>query len=86
MDGRNVHVGWFTEQDADKLILLSFTVGRWDLLVIPPETEPAAAARLMAAAAIPGSVLKAGVLLANEAVIGRGMRDSRNQEGRGTAR
>jgi hypothetical protein len=78
--GRSVHVGWFTEQDANKLILLSFTVGRWDLLVIPPETEPAAAARLMAAAAIPGSVLKAGVLMANEAAIGRGMRDSRDWE------
>ncbi|WP_030774910.1 MULTISPECIES: DUF5994 family protein, partial [unclassified Streptomyces] len=64
VDGRTLHVGWFTEQDPDKLILLSYTVGRWDLLVIPPETEPAAAARLMAAAAIPGSVLSAGVLMA----------------------
>lgn len=80
MDGRSVNVGWFTEQDADKLILFSFTVGRWDLLVIPPETEPAAAARLMAAAAILGSVLKAGVLMANEAAIERGMRDSRDWE------
>lgn len=59
VDGRTLHVAWFTEQDPDKLILLSYTVGRWDLLVIPPETEPAAAARLMAAAAIPGSVLTA---------------------------
>ncbi len=77
---RTVHVGWFTEQDPDKLILLSYTVGRWDLLVIPPECEPAAAARLMAAAAIPGSVLTAGVLMANEAVIGRGIRDARRRE------
>ncbi|MEU9000705.1 DUF5994 family protein [Streptomyces sp. NPDC048551] len=78
--GHTLHVGWFTEQDPDKLILLSPAMGRWDLLVVPPETEPAAAARLMAAAAIPGSVLKAGALLANEAVIGRGMRDTRRPE------
>ncbi|WP_406511297.1 DUF5994 family protein [Streptomyces sp. NBC_00161] len=78
--GRVLHVGWFTEQDPDKLILLSYTVGRWDLLVIPPETEPAAAARLMAAAAIPGSVLTAGVLIANETVIGRGIGDARRRE------
>ena len=66
-----MHVGWFTEQDPDKLILLSYTVGRWDLLVVPPQTEPAAAARLMAAAAVPGSVLTARALIAAEAVIGR---------------
>ncbi|MFK0046921.1 DUF5994 family protein [Streptomyces sp. NPDC090741] len=80
VDGHKVHVGWFTEQDPDKLILLSYGIGRWDLLVIPPETEPAAAARLMAAAAIPGSVLTAGVLMANETVIGRGIRDARRRE------
>ncbi|WP_327284501.1 DUF5994 family protein [Streptomyces sp. NBC_01205] len=80
VDGRVLHVGWFTEQDPDKLILLSYTVGRWDLLVIPPETEPAAAARLMATAAIPGSVLAAGVLMANESAIGRGIRDASRPE------
>ncbi|MFJ6501320.1 DUF5994 family protein [Streptomyces virginiae] len=80
VDGRTLHVGWFTEQDPDKLILLSYTVGRWDLLVIPPETEPAAASRLMAAAAIPGSVLAAGALMANETVIGRGIRDTGRRE------
>ncbi|WP_327362106.1 DUF5994 family protein [Streptomyces sp. NBC_01296] len=79
VDGRTLHVGWFTEQDPDKLILLSYTVGRWDLLVIPPETAPAAAARLMAAAAIPGSALTAAVLMANETVIGRGIRDARTR-------
>ncbi|POX43375.1 hypothetical protein C3486_00105 [Streptomyces sp. Ru73] len=78
--GHTLHVGWFTEQHPDKLILLSYTIGRWDLLVIPPETEPSAAARLMAAAAIPGSVLTAGVLLADEAVIGQGIRDARRRE------
>ncbi|MCY0963174.1 DUF5994 family protein [Streptomyces sp. H27-H5] len=71
VDGRTVHVGWFTEQDPDKLILLSYTIGRWDLLVVPPHTAPAAAARLMAAASVPGSVLTAGALIAAETVIGR---------------
>ncbi|KAB1988378.1 DUF5994 family protein [Streptomyces triticiradicis] len=80
LDGRTLHVSWFTEQDPDKLILLSYTVGRWDLLVVPPETAPAAAARLMAAAATPGSVLTAEVLVANETVIGRGIRDARHRE------
>ncbi|MFK0238989.1 hypothetical protein [Streptomyces vinaceus] len=59
---------------------LSYAIGRWDLLVIPPETAPAAAARLMAAEAIPGSVLTAGVLMANEAVIGRGIRGAARRE------
>lgn len=78
--GRTLHVGWFTEQDPDKLILLSYTVGRWDLLVVPPETEPAVATRLMAAAATPGSLLTASVLMADEAAIGRGIRDAQRQE------
>lgn len=78
--GHTVHVGWFTEQDPDKLILLSYTFGRWDLLVVPPETEPAAAARLMMAAAVPGSVLTASALMTDEAVLGRGIRDAGRRE------
>ncbi|MET9438404.1 DUF5994 family protein [Streptomyces sp. NPDC006551] len=78
--GHTVHVGWFTEQDPDKVILLSYTVGRCDLLVIPPETEPATAARLMAAAAVPGSVLTAGVLLSDETATGRRQRDAGSRE------
>ncbi|WP_183064106.1 DUF5994 family protein [Streptomyces sp. gCLA4] len=78
--GHLLHVGWFTEQDPDKLILLSYTVGRWDLLVIPPETEPAAATRLLAAAATPGSVLAAEALMASETVIGRSIRDTLGRE------
>ncbi|MFD7615057.1 DUF5994 family protein [Streptomyces sp. NPDC059828] len=78
--GHTVHVGWFAEQDPDKMILLSYATGRYDLLVIPPQTEPAAAARLMAAAAIPGSVLTAGVLMSDEAATGRRMRDARSSE------
>ncbi len=43
--GHTVHVGWFAdEQDPNKVMLFSYTVGRLDLLVIPPETEPTAAA------------------------------------------
>ncbi|MGW7367267.1 DUF5994 family protein [Streptomyces sp. NPDC054841] len=65
--GHTVHVGWFKgEQDPNKLILLSYTAGRWDLLVIPPETGAAAAARLMAAAAIPGGLATASALMASE--------------------
>lgn len=65
--GHTVHVGWFAnEQDPHKLLLLSYTAGRWDLLVIPPETGQAAAARLMTAAATPGSLLTASMLMDDE--------------------
>jgi hypothetical protein len=65
--GHTVHVGWFAdEQDPHKLILLSYTAGRWDLLVIPPETGAAGAARLMAAATTPGGLAPAGALMTNE--------------------
>ncbi|WP_329437514.1 DUF5994 family protein [Streptomyces sp. NBC_01280] len=54
VDGHVVSVGWFkAEQDPHKLLLLSYTVGRWDLLVIPPQTDPAIAAWLMTAATGP---------------------------------
>ncbi|WP_326599198.1 DUF5994 family protein [Streptomyces sp. NBC_01803] len=63
--GRVVHVGWFSaEQDPHALLLLSGRVKRWDLLVIPPGTPAATAARLMAAASDPGSTLTAGALMA----------------------
>jgi hypothetical protein len=62
--GHLVHVGWFkAEQDPHKLLLLSYTAGRWDLLVIPPETSPDTAARLMTAAADPLRVLTASGLI-----------------------
>ncbi|GGU74786.1 hypothetical protein GCM10010211_45880 [Streptomyces albospinus] len=65
--GHTVHMGWFAaEQDPNKLILLSYTEGRWDLLVIPPETDAAAAARLMSAASTPGSPLTASALMASD--------------------
>jgi uncharacterized protein DUF5994 len=67
--GHTVHVGWFAdEQDPNKVILLSYTVGRLDLLVIPPETEPSAAARLMAAATVPGGIRTASGLMADQAI------------------
>ncbi|MFF1507182.1 DUF5994 family protein [Streptomyces sp. NPDC058326] len=78
--GHVLHVGWFTEQDPDKVILLSYTTGRCDLLVIPPETEPASAARLMTAAAVPGSGRTAGALMSGEAATGRRMREARSSE------
>ncbi|KOX37850.1 MULTISPECIES: DUF5994 family protein [unclassified Streptomyces] len=78
--GHTVHVGWFTEQDPDKMILLSYAVGRCDLLVVPPGTEPDAAARLMDAAAAPGGALTAGALMSGEVTAGRGARDARGRE------
>ncbi|MFF4171993.1 DUF5994 family protein [Streptomyces sp. NPDC001744] len=78
--GHAVHAGWFTEQDPDKIILLSYAVARCDLLVIPPGTEPAAAARLMAAASTPGGHRTAGTLLSDEAAVDRGLRDARRDE------
>ncbi|MFF1280720.1 DUF5994 family protein [Streptomyces sp. NPDC058299] len=67
--GHMVRVGWFAaEQDPNKVILHSYTLGRLDLLVIPPETDPAAAARLMAAATVPRGVRTASALMADEAV------------------
>jgi hypothetical protein len=51
VNGHVVRVGWFTtELDPHKIMLLSHTTGSWNLLVIPPETNAPAAARLMSAA------------------------------------
>ncbi|MFJ3308487.1 DUF5994 family protein [Streptomyces sp. NPDC086549] len=51
VNGHVVKVGWFTaELDPHRILLLSYTAGRWDLLVIPPETGAPSAARLLAAA------------------------------------
>ncbi|MEU9327615.1 DUF5994 family protein [Streptomyces canus] len=66
VDGHVVRVGWFTpEIDPHKLLLLSYGTGRWDLLIIPPETGAESAARLMAAASDPdGPPLTASALIA----------------------
>lgn len=51
VNGHVVKVGWFaSELDPHGIVLLSYTAGRWNLLVVPPETGAPAAARLMAAA------------------------------------
>ncbi|MHC5259334.1 DUF5994 family protein [Streptomyces sp. UC4497] len=67
---RVLKVGWFTpELDPHKLLLLSYGTGRFDLLVIPPETDDASAERLMAAACAPGGPpLTATDLMAAETV------------------
>ncbi|MEU3337302.1 DUF5994 family protein [Streptomyces sp. NPDC006668] len=52
--GHVVNVGWFlAEQDPHELLLLSYRTGRWNLLVVPPQTTPVSAAWLMAAASDP---------------------------------
>ncbi|MFE2562591.1 DUF5994 family protein [Streptomyces mirabilis] len=52
-----------SEQDPHQLLLLSYTAGRWDLLVIPPETDDVTAARLMTTAADPARGLTASGLI-----------------------
>lgn len=67
VSGHVVNVGWFrAEQDPHQLLVLSYHVGRWDLLIIPPETGAAAAARLMVAACDPLTVRTGSALLADE--------------------
>ncbi|MFE0766396.1 DUF5994 family protein [Streptomyces smyrnaeus] len=68
--GHVVGVGWFkAEQDPHKLLLLSYNIGRWDLLVIPPQTPPATAAWLMAAAVDPLRTDTAGQLMQEAALL-----------------
>lgn len=76
-----VHVGWFTGQDPDTMILLSYSLGRCDLLVIPPETQPASAARLMAAASAPGNLHTTDTLMSDENAAGRRLREDLASEG-----
>jgi len=69
VNGHVVKVGWFASEmlDPDQILLLSYTAGRWDLLVVPPETDAPVAARLMAAAsADTGPALTASALMAAE--------------------
>ncbi|WP_399087280.1 DUF5994 family protein [Streptomyces sp. BBFR2] len=69
--GHTVHVGWFAkEQDPHKLLVFSYAADRLDLLIIPPETGPAAAARLMSASTTPGGILTASGLMADERAAG----------------
>ena len=75
--GHVVKAGWFKEQDPHKLLLLSYSAGRYDLLVIPPHTSADAAARLMAAATD-----AAGRPLTASALIARGGSPARQHGGR----
>ncbi|MEV1062772.1 DUF5994 family protein [Streptomyces sp. NPDC050263] len=62
--GHVVKVGWFLpEQDPNELLLLSYRTGRWNLLVIPPQTPAGSAAWLMAAASDPLGTSTASRLL-----------------------
>jgi Family of unknown function (DUF5994) len=64
VDGHVVRVGSFpAQQDPHQMLLLSYRVGRWDLLVIPPQTSPVSAAWLMAAATDPLRTSTAGRLM-----------------------
>lgn len=68
VDGHVVKVGSFpTQQDPHQMLLLSYRVGRWDLLVIPPQTAPVSAAWLMAAASDPLRTSTASQLMAEAA-------------------
>jgi Family of unknown function (DUF5994) len=54
---QTVGVGWFAaEQDAHKLILLSYGLSRRDLPVVTRQTAPSAAARRLTAASNPRHV------------------------------
>jgi hypothetical protein len=64
VSGHVVKVGWFTtELDPHSLLLRSYGAGRWDLLVIPPQTAPETAAWLMATAVDPARVHTASRLM-----------------------
>ncbi|AKH84158.1 hypothetical protein AA958_20410 [Streptomyces sp. CNQ-509] len=64
VSGHVVKVGWFTtELDPHGLILRSYGAGRWDLLVVPPQTAPESAAWLMAAAVDPARMQSASRLM-----------------------
>ncbi|MFJ6212425.1 DUF5994 family protein [Streptomyces sp. NPDC092296] len=66
--GHTVHLGWFdSEQDRDEICLFSYQSGRWDLLVVPPETDPRTAERAMGAASAAGNSRTVHELLAGPA-------------------
>ncbi|MDI5966481.1 DUF5994 family protein [Streptantibioticus silvisoli] len=76
VNGRTMHLGWFgAEQDPNEICVLSTRAGRWDLLVVPPETGAREAERLMASASAPDNALTARALLAT--VRGGGAADDR---------
>jgi hypothetical protein len=78
-----VRLGWFdAEQDPHDICLLSLRQhGRWDLLVVPPELDPAAALPLMVTASTPGTSQTASALLA--AAMARTVGPTEDSEGLG---
>jgi hypothetical protein len=66
VNGHVVQVGCFTSAlDPHAILLRSYTAGRWNLLVVPPETGAHSAAWLMAAASTDtGPPMTATVLMA----------------------
>jgi hypothetical protein len=79
--GHVVKVGWFlAEQDPHELLLLSYRAGRWNLLVVPPQTPPESAARLMAAASDPLGMATASRLMQAEARMRTAHEDDRAVE------
>lgn len=81
VQGHVVKVGWFkAEQDPHTLLLLSYTAGRWDLLVIPPETDAVTAARLMATATDPTRQLTASGLIQEAELLGGAAEDTAEAE------
>lgn len=77
VDGHVVKVGWFTEQDPHMLMLLSYRPSRWELLVVPPGTDAATAAWLMAAAADPSRTATPSSLMDRAAAHGADHRGDR---------
>ncbi|WP_051732405.1 DUF5994 family protein [Kitasatospora phosalacinea] len=66
--GHTVHAGWYTtEQDEHMIMVCSYAPRRLELLVVPPRTDSADAARLMAEAADPANTRTASELLAADA-------------------
>lgn len=62
-----VRLGWYdAEQDPHDVCLLSYSRApyRWDLVVVPPETDPEAAAHLMAVAGDVHNMQTASALVA----------------------
>ncbi|MFI7401640.1 DUF5994 family protein [Streptomyces sp. NPDC049541] len=86
VNGQVVNVGLFTsELDRHRIVLLSYSAGRWNLLVIPPETDAPSAARLMAtASADAGPSMTATALMTAERAH-HGSRDGAGKDGGGAA-
>jgi hypothetical protein len=65
--GHTVRAAWLTSGfDPHTVRLFAYGIGHWDLLVVPPGTDAAAAGRMMAAAADPALRRTATALVADE--------------------